>query len=266
LKEEEEVYNGVLEGGMPYLAMGDGPPLVYIRALPINEFIYKRFELNILPYLAHYFTVYAVDRKPGIKKGATMKDLASGYAHAIENEFGEAVNIMGISTGGCIAQQFAIDYPHLVRKLVLGVTAHKLGPFGRELQLKYTHLLSQGRYRDAARSYFPLELGDSAVSRYLLGLILWLVEPLYFHPDNPDDLVNTLLAEDIFNAENYLHKITAPTLLIGVEKDIFYSEELLRRTDDLIPNSKLIFYPKLKHSELEADSRFTQDVISFLND
>lgn len=265
MKNNEKKREGLLEGGMPYIATGDGPPLIWIRTLPINEKIYG-FELSILPLLAPNFTVYAVDRKPGIKKGATIRDLASGYAHAIESEFGEAINVMGVSTGGFIAQQFAVDYPHLVRKLVLGGTAYQLGPAGKKIQLNYANLLAEGRYRDAARVFWPPAFAESTISQWLWGYLLWLVEPLFFRPTNPEDLVNTLLAEDKFNVEDNLHKITSPTLLIGVEKDIFYPEELLRRTTDLIPNSRLIIYPGRRHTELETDPRFVPDVISFLND
>jgi pimeloyl-ACP methyl ester carboxylesterase len=266
LKLEEDAREGFLEGGLPYIAVGDGPSLVYMRALPISDEIYKRFELNILPLLAKDFTVYAVDRKPMIKEGATMDDLASDYASTIESEFGEAVNVMGISTGGSIAQQFAIDYPHMVRKLVLGATAYQLGLVGKKIQLKYANLLAQRRFRDAARIFFSTALAESHFSQLLVGCLLWLVEPVFFRPTNPDDLINTLLAEDKFNAEDNIHKITSPTLLIGVENDIFYPEELLRRTADLIPNSRLIIYSGRKHSELETDERFVPDVVSFLTE
>jgi pimeloyl-ACP methyl ester carboxylesterase len=170
MKNKEKKREGLLEGGMPYIAMGDGPPLVYLRTLPVNEKIYK-FELNILPLLAPNFTVYAVDRKPGIKKGATEADLAKGYANAIESEFGEAVNFLGLSTGGSIAQQFAIDFPHLVRKLVLVATAYRVGPEGKELQLKYANLLTQGRFRDAARVFWPTIFAESSFNQWLLGWI-----------------------------------------------------------------------------------------------
>lgn len=266
MKSKEEVREGFLEGGLPHIASGNGPPLVWIRTIPINEEIYKRSELNILHLLSSNFTVYAVDRKPGIKKGATMRDLASGYARAIESEFGEAVNVIGLSSGGSIAQQFAIDFPHLVRNLVLAATAYRVGPEGKKLQLKYANLLAQGMFRDAARVFWPIIFAESSFSQWLLGWIIWLVEPLIFRPISPEDLVKTLLAEDKFNVEGDLHKITAPTLLIGGDQDFFYPEKLLRRMEDLIPNSRLIMYHGCKHSEVVTNERFFHDIVSFLND
>jgi pimeloyl-ACP methyl ester carboxylesterase len=62
-----------------------------------------------------------------------MADLASHYATAIEDRFEGAIPILGFSTGGSIAQQFAVDHPELVRRLVLAGTACRLGPVARDV-------------------------------------------------------------------------------------------------------------------------------------
>ena len=78
--------------------------------------------------LARAFTVYRINRKVGLAPDTTMADLASHYATAIEDRFEGATPILGFSTGGSIAQQFAADHPDLVRRLVLAGTACRLGP------------------------------------------------------------------------------------------------------------------------------------------
>jgi pimeloyl-ACP methyl ester carboxylesterase len=77
----------------------------------------RRFYLRPLAPLARHFTVYLVNRKPGLRPGSTIADLAADYAQALERTFNGPVAIMGISTGGSIAQQFAIDHPELVDRL-----------------------------------------------------------------------------------------------------------------------------------------------------
>jgi pimeloyl-ACP methyl ester carboxylesterase len=112
---------GVLDGGLPYLAVGQGPPLVVFspftaeHANPTGQ--QRRFYLRPLAPLARHFTVYLVNRKPGLRPGSTIADLAADYAQALERTFNGPVAIMGISTGGSIAQQFAIDHPELVDRL-----------------------------------------------------------------------------------------------------------------------------------------------------
>jgi pimeloyl-ACP methyl ester carboxylesterase len=55
------------------------------------------------------------------------------------------VCVEGSSTGGSVAQQFAIDHPQLVRRLVLAATACRLSPHGREVQRRFAELVRQGR-------------------------------------------------------------------------------------------------------------------------
>jgi hypothetical protein len=109
------VREGSLHGGLPYLAVGQGPPLVVFSGLTAEHAnptgLERRFQLQSLKPLARHFTVYAVNRKPGLPVGATIKDLAGHYAEAIARQFPGPVLVHGISTGGSIAQQFAIDHP-----------------------------------------------------------------------------------------------------------------------------------------------------------
>jgi hypothetical protein len=128
------VREGRLYGGLPYLAVGQGPPLVVFVGLTAEHAnttgLARRFELQTLKPLAKHFTVYAVNRKPGLTAGSSIGDLAGHYAEAIAREFPGPVCVWGISTGGSIAQQFAIDHPQLVRRLVLAATACRLSPMG----------------------------------------------------------------------------------------------------------------------------------------
>lgn len=147
------VRTGRLAGGLPYLAIGQGPPLVVLSGFTANHAnptgAARRFYLRPLTPLARHFTVYLINRKPGLQPGATMADLAGHYAHALERTFAGPVAIMGISTGGSIAQQLAIDHPQLVDRLVLVATACRLGPAGRRMQRDLARFTMAGRPRRA---------------------------------------------------------------------------------------------------------------------
>lgn len=149
-----------------------------------------------------------------------------------------------------------MDYPHLVRRLVIAGTSYRLGPVGKEIQMQYAQLLADGRYRESARAMAPL-IADSGFSQWIIGWMMWVIEPLGRSAD-ASDMIKTLLAEDS------LHKITAPTLVIGVDRDIVYPPELVRRTAESIPNAQCIMYKGRKHSQIFTDLRFVPDTISFL--
>jgi len=62
--------------------------------------------------------------------------MSDDYAVMIKNELGGVADIIGVSTGGAIAQHFAIDHPDLVGRLVLVMTGFRLTEEAKELQMK----------------------------------------------------------------------------------------------------------------------------------
>lgn len=119
---------GELKGGLPYLAFGKGPPLVVFPGLGSHNGnptgLSGRLEVSTFSALAERFTVFDVNRRPGLAPGTTIKDMSDSYAEAIEGEFSGPVDVLGLSTGGSIAQRFTVDHAILVRRLVLLVSGY----------------------------------------------------------------------------------------------------------------------------------------------
>jgi pimeloyl-ACP methyl ester carboxylesterase len=260
------VREGSLHGGLPYLAVGQGPPLVVFSGLTAEHAnptgLERRFQLQSLKPLARHFTVYAVNRKPGLPVGATIKDLAGHYAEAIARQFPGPVLVHGISTGGSIAQQFAIDHPQLVRRLVLAATACRLSPHGREVQRRYAELTRQGRARRAYAALGPALAATVAGGRAFAAL-MWLVGGSQ-RVEDPSDMLVTVAAEDTFDACPQLHRITAPTLLVAGGRDRYYSPELFRQTAARIPNGRLRLYPDKGHAGVLTHKPAIREIVAFL--
>jgi pimeloyl-ACP methyl ester carboxylesterase len=208
----------------------------------------RRFALRPLQPLARHFTVYVVNRKPALPPGATITDLAGHYAHALQGTFSEPVSIVGISTGGSIAQQLAIDHPQLVGRLVLVAAACRLGPAGRRMQRDLARFTLAGRPRRAWAATGP-ELATTAAGGRLYGALLWLAGPK-LDPENPSDMLMVIDAEDRFDAAAQLHRITAPTLIIAGERDRNYTPGLFRETAERIPGARLRLYPGKGHAPI----------------
>jgi pimeloyl-ACP methyl ester carboxylesterase len=260
------VREGSLHGGLPYLAVGQGPPLVVFSGLTAEHAnptgLERRFQLQSLKPLARHCTVYAVNRKPGLPVGATIKDLAGHYAEAIARQFPGPVLVHGISTGGSIAQQFAIDHPQLVRRLVLAATACRLSPHGREVQRRYAELIRQGRPRRAYAALGPALAATAAGGRAFAAL-MWLVGASQ-RVEDPSDMLVTVAAEDTFDACPQLHRITAPTLLVAGGRDQYYSPELFRQTAERIPNGRLRLYPDKGHAGVLTHKPAIREIVAFL--
>ena len=123
---------GYFRSGLPYNRVGHGPrPLVIFQGLlqvenkPLPSsmtWLYSRYY----KYLGEDFTIYIVLRKPGMPDGYSMQNMADDYATMIQEEFGEPVDVIGVSTGGSIAHHFAADHPDLVRRLIIHSSAYTL--------------------------------------------------------------------------------------------------------------------------------------------
>ncbi|MFJ9368823.1 alpha/beta fold hydrolase [Nocardia sp. NPDC101769] len=106
-REKLNVTEGVLPHGLPYRALGSGRPLLFLRWFtqdhtnPTGPL--RLSELEVLAPLARHFRVFAVSRAPGMAAGATMAQIAAEHTDAIRAEFGTAVDILGVSSGGSIA-------------------------------------------------------------------------------------------------------------------------------------------------------------------
>jgi pimeloyl-ACP methyl ester carboxylesterase len=262
------VREGLLHGGLPYLAIGQGPPLVVLSGFTAEHAnptgAARRFSLQPLKPLARQFTVYLVNRKPGLPPGSTIADLAGHYARALEWEFSGPVAVMGISTGGSIAQQFAIDHPQLVARLVLVAAACRLGPAGRRMQRDLARFTLAGQPRRAWAATGP-ELATTTVGGRLYAALLWLFGPRLY-PEDPSDMLIVIDAEDRFDAAPQLHRISAPTLIIAGDRDRNYTPELFHETAERIPGARLRLYPRKGHASIATliYKPAVRDVLGFL--
>ncbi|MDQ1657678.1 MAG: hypothetical protein QOD41_2761 [Cryptosporangiaceae bacterium] len=246
------------------MEFGKGDPLVVFRTvLPdsANPTGLTRWaELRFLKPLAARFRMLIIGRRPGLQPGLTMADLAPHHAEEIRQLFDRPVSVMGISTAGSLALQFAADHPTLVGRLVIGAAGARLGPQGRTMQRCYADLLAAGRHRSAARALAP-SIVDSSLGQMLVAAVMAAIAT---RPADPDGMVTMLLAEDAFDISGRLTEITAPTLVIAGTKDNLYPPDLAQRIANGVQDGRLRLYEGRRHHTVMTDHRFHHDVISFL--
>lgn len=125
-----------LADGTYYTDLGDGPPVVLIHALGLNT---SMWALQ-LPVLAQRYRVIRYDvrghgRTPYKGEPVTVPMLAGDLAALLNELEIERAAVVGISMGGVIAQQFAIDYPEKASSLCLVSTVSRYSPQSREALL-----------------------------------------------------------------------------------------------------------------------------------
>ncbi|MGK8521979.1 alpha/beta fold hydrolase [Nocardia asteroides] len=259
-----EVMEGVLGHRLPYFAIGAGRPLVFLRWFTpdhANPHGWMReSEIKVLRPLAEHFRVFAVGRAPGMAEGITMAEIAAEHADALRGEFGEPVDVLGVSSGGSVALQLAADHPRAVRRLVVASSGYRLDPVAKEGQMRYAEAALQGR---RAMHHMASSVVSSPVAARFAAVAMWMLDPLT-RPRNPADTHAFLRAEDEFDLTDRLGDIQAPTLVIGGERDAAYSLATFRRTADGIPDSRLVIYPGASHMGAVKHPRFATDVLTFL--
>jgi pimeloyl-ACP methyl ester carboxylesterase len=253
-------------GPLPVLVGGDGPPLLYLGGLlPVagvdTRLVRRAAEVSLRPLADIRRGVYA-NRRPGLQDGTTMAQIAADHAEAILALESGPVDVVGVSTGGSIAQQLAVDHPQLVRRLVLISTGCRLTPETRGMQARIAADVRRGRPERAVISaavdvlFPPLE----APARLLAPLLSSLVRGL----GDLSDLAVTIEAEDVFDLGRAAGTIQAPTLIVCGARDRFYPRPLLEETQRLIPGSQLQIVPRRGHLTAVGSERAIAAVRGFL--
>ena len=259
------VAEGRLSTGVPYLKLGGGPPLVVASGLSSEHAnptgIWRRMSLSWATPFAEHFTVYVVNRRPGLPRGATMADLAADYAGAIEHDIGGPALVHGSSTGGSVALQLAVDRPELVSRLVLAAAACRLSERGRRVMAEVARLTREGDARRATA--LVMGTGTTGPVSYLVRGLGWATAGRFADHD-PSDMLVTIAAEDSFDAEPRLSRVQAPTLVLGGSADGFYSAELFRRTAAGIPRGHALILPGRSHANVAASKVTAGIALGFL--
>ncbi|MCU1414903.1 MAG: hydrolase [Microbacteriaceae bacterium] len=251
---------------LPHFHEGSGAPLVVVPGLSGRRGTPARLRQWMLHQEVADFVgdraVWSIDRRHDLEPGISIAEIAAEYAQTIDTLFDEPVDIMGISTGGSISLQLAADFPHLVKRLVLVSSAHRLSDHGRATQRAVAVLLRKGHARKAA-GLFLANTGSTKLDHVLRGWAGMLAPRVVVGHLDPD-LLATLDAEDGFDLEARLEGIEAPTLIAGGENDRYYSSELFERTSERMPHAQLSIYPGAGHLGTQGDPRLAREILTFL--
>lgn len=256
---------GFLHDDVPYLKIGQGPPLVMVQGIAAEHDVpsgwQRRMALGYATPLARHFTVYSVSGKRGLRLGESMSEIAGHLAAAIEHDLGQPVFLQGTSTGGSIALQLAVDRPELVRRLVVVAGAFRLGPRAREQQAEMARLIRAGHVTEAWALLMTSML-PGPLQGPVAPLARVAVRPMV--PDDPTDLLVTLDAEDVFDVEADLPRVTAPTLVIGGGRDDSYSRELFEGTAAGVQDGRAHIFERWGHVRTAGASATTHLTLGFL--
>jgi len=225
---------------------GSGAPLLLIMGLGYPSKAWYRTR----PVLAQQYRTIALDNRgvgeSDMPQGPYSIPLMASDAAAVLDAAGEeSAHIFGISMGGMIAQEFALEYPRRVRSLILGCTGPG-GPRAVRAEPEATQMLmNRGNMtrEEAARAAQPF-IYHPNTPQALIEEDMEIRRPWFPHPAAYNAQLQGILA---WEAWSRLPQITAPTLVVHGESDRLVPAGNGKLIAETIPGAKLVMLPGASH-------------------
>lgn len=221
---------------------------------------------QVLPLLPESIHAYSVSQRghgdsDRPKKGYNPGDFALDLADFMQElQIGPAI-IVGHSMGATVAQRFALDYPYMIKALVLisSFASFKTNPGISELQGIIAKI------EDPIDSGFVYEFQKSTLFRPLEPAVL----RTYVHESLkvPADVWKAAAEESLsVDYSKELEELNIPVLIIWGDKDSFCPESDQHILAKAIKRSTLIIYNGVGHAiHWEDPERFTKDMLGFID-
>ena len=209
---------------------------------------------------AKEFRVYVFSRRNDMPEGFTTKNMADDIAVIMEELGIESAHVFGVSQGGMIAQQMAINHPEKVKSLVLAVTASRPNDIMRTALVSWLGMAGEDDYKGimldtAERSYTGTYLERGKRLNDLLALV------------KPKDYTRfRILCESCLEHDAYeeLDKISCPVFIIGAGLDRVLGAEASREMAARIPDAGLYIFEGYSHGVYEQAKDFNGRVLRWL--
>jgi len=266
-----------------YEVKGEGFPLVMINGGNENldcwnprliEALSKRFKLVL-------FDNRDAGRTDASDREYTIRLFVDDTAGLMEALGVSKAHILGISMGGMIAQELAINYPEKVSKLVLCSTSNQWSPNKEASRI----LLAMERgcsIEELAEIYlsfpfvndYPIDhiRRDPTVVNIFTAdyvkenpdLVNLNHQRFWEHPPSKEGSRRQFNAVKGFNTQGRLHQIRVPTLVLHGKKDFVFPPENGAILAEAIPNAKLVFFKKSAHYLAEEMEEVIHVLTEFL--
>ena len=249
-------------GEVNYAAFGKGDAsLVIIPGLSLREVKGNGTMLSMMYKIFHEaYRTYIFDRKSNIPEGYTIRQMTEDLAESMQAVGIEQADVIGISQGGMIGLNLALDYPRLVHKLVLGVTASRPNAYLKEVIGRWAAFARKEDYLSVVEDMLPTIYSEKYQKKYgrVFPLVLKLVKVI--PPRRFAILANACLTCDVYDR---LEKIQCPVFVIGGEKDKVVGPEASKEIAEKL-NCRIYLYEEYGHSAYEEAKDFNQRIYEFL--
>ena len=251
-----------------YQVLGQGPPLVMIMGHRRNHAWFYRQT----PVLAKHFQLILLDNRGAGQSGKpdqhySIAGMAEDTVNLMDALGLASAHVLGVSMGGCIAQEIALGFPQRVRGLVLACTTCG----GDEAMTTPEHVMQWYAdpggmsHEDILRRNLRIYFSDSylreeeAEVEEFIRVSLEDQQPAFAFQRQMEALKG-------FASARRLPGLVQPTLIATGSDDNLFPAENSMILAGLIPDSSLMIFPRARHCFfIEMANRFNKEIISFLH-
>jgi pimeloyl-ACP methyl ester carboxylesterase len=224
---------------------GTGDPILLIMGLGYPSYLWHRMR----PVLSERYRTVALDNRGSGQSDAPagvypITLMAADAAATLDAAGIKSAHVFGLSMGGMIAQEFALQYPERVRSLILGCTAPG-GPNAVRAEKKVTDILmARGLTpEEAAKAMRPF-IYDSATPLDRIEEDLALRRKWFPKPEGYIGQLQGIMAWESYAR---LERINVPTLVIHGLTDQLVPPGNGELIAAKIPGAKLVMLPQASH-------------------
>jgi pimeloyl-ACP methyl ester carboxylesterase len=242
---------------------GQGQPVLLIMGLGYTSALWHRTR----PALSQHFRTIAFDNRgvglSGVPPGPySIATMASDAAAVLDAAGVARAHVFGVSMGGMIAQEFALQYPARTRSLILGCTAAG-GPSAVRAESKVADvLMARGMTPEQAREAILPYIYDAATPQEKIDEDIRVRQPWL---PTPAGYMAQLLAILAWESYSRIAQIAAPTLVIHGESDDLVPPGNGELIAGRIPGAKLALLKHASHLFLTDQTEAAhKEILEFL--
>lgn len=241
-------------------------PLVLIPGLGCDHTLWT----NILDTLLSTQQVILFDNRGSGQSSEpdhpyTINDMANDLHGLLEFLNYKKINLIGHSMGGMIAQEFALNFPNKLHKLVLYSSLANMDLRTQKLLLNTAKFFELGYVEEAFNTILINSLGNRILANS--ALVQQALDAMKNNP-YPQSIeafwgqFNACIEHD---TRSRLQKINVPTLVLGGIRDIIALRNDTEEIAAQIPAASLVTIPDVAHqAHVENPAVFLQAINAFL--
>jgi pimeloyl-ACP methyl ester carboxylesterase len=249
-----------------YEVKGKGYPLVMINGLGGNL---DHWDPRLVEGLSKNFKLVLSDnrgtgRTDISNKEYTMKLFADDTTGLMNGLGISKAHVLGLSMGGMIAQELAINYPERVSKLILCSTRCGSSKSVQSSQrVPETPIDPSKMSPEEYRKALTIICTDDFIEENP-DFVRLMAQKRLIHPTSKEAYMRQLNAIVKFDTFERLHQIETPTLVLHGKKDVLIHPKNAIILTEAIPNARLVFFEKSAHALAEEISEVIRNITEFL--